>query len=160
LCRKKSSPPAPPGPARRPEFKRRLTQRCHPERSIAGAKRGRYEVEGSLQGTTAPGFGFITLCLMPLRVRLVNRPQYENYRRASLDRTAEAAVSTWSYFPANSFFTASLTTFPSTRIPAAAKRAMAFFITAPISFIVGEPISTIAAFTPAAISTSPAALGI
>jgi len=63
------------------------------------------------------------------------------------------------YFPANSFFTISLTVFPSTRMPAAEKRAMAFFITVPISFIVGEPISAMTAFTPATISASLAALG-
>ena len=65
-----------------------------------------------------------------------------------------------SYFPANSFLTASLTTLPSTRIPAAAKRAMAAFITVPISFIAGVGvISAIAARTPATISSSPASLG-
>ncbi len=37
--------------------------------------------------------------------------------------------------------------------------AMAFFITVPISFMVGAPISAIVAFTPATISASPAALG-
>jgi hypothetical protein len=63
------------------------------------------------------------------------------------------------YFPANSRFTASLTTFPSTRMPAPENRAMTFFITAPISFIVGDPISAITIFTPATISSSPAALG-
>jgi hypothetical protein len=63
------------------------------------------------------------------------------------------------YFPANSFFTASLTTLPSTRMPAALNRAMAFFITVPMSFIVGDTISAMAAFTPATISSSPAALG-
>jgi hypothetical protein len=63
------------------------------------------------------------------------------------------------YFPANSRFTASLTTFPSTRMPAPENRAMTFFITAPISFIVGDPISAITVFTPATISSSPAALG-
>ena len=63
------------------------------------------------------------------------------------------------YFPANSFFTASLTTFPSTRIPAAANLAMAFFMTVPMSFIVGDPISAMVAFTPAMISSSPAAFG-
>jgi len=63
------------------------------------------------------------------------------------------------YFPASSRFTASLTTFPSTRIPAPEKRAIAFFITAPMSFIVGAPISAITAFTPAMISSSPAACG-
>ena len=49
------------------------------------------------------------------------------------------------YFPASSLFTASLTCFPSTRIPAPANRAMTFFITAPISFIVGAPISAMTA---------------
>ena len=63
------------------------------------------------------------------------------------------------YFPANSRFTASLTTFPSTRMPAPENRAMTFFITAPISFIAGDPISAITIFTPATISSSPAALG-
>ncbi len=64
------------------------------------------------------------------------------------------------YFPASSFFTASLTAFPSTRIPAAAKRAMAAFITVPISFMAGAGvISAIAARTPATISSSPAAFG-
>ena len=63
------------------------------------------------------------------------------------------------YFPASSFFTSSLTTFPSTRIPAAANFAIAFFITVPISFIVGEPISAMVAFTPAAMSASLAAFG-
>ena len=63
------------------------------------------------------------------------------------------------YFPASSFFTISLTILPSTRMPAALKLAMAFFITVPISFMVGAPISAMAAFTPATISASPAALG-
>ena len=45
------------------------------------------------------------------------------------------------YFPPNSRFTISLTCLPSTRMPPAAKRAIAFFMTAPISFIVGEPIT-------------------
>jgi hypothetical protein len=63
------------------------------------------------------------------------------------------------YFPANSFFTISLTTLPSTRMPAALNLAIAFFITVPISFMVGAPISAIAAFTPATTSASPAALG-
>ena len=44
-------------------------------------------------------------------------------------------------------------------MPAALNLAMAFFITVPISFMVGEPISAMAAFTPATISASPAALG-
>ena len=73
--------------------------------------------------------------------------------------TAALGCLTWLYFPANSFFTMSLTTFPSTRIPDAANLAIAFFITVPISFMVGEPISAIVAFTPAAISDSLAALG-
>jgi hypothetical protein len=64
-----------------------------------------------------------------------------------------------SYFAANSFFTNSLTNFPSTRTPAALNLAIAFFITVPISFMVGDPISAIAARTPAATSSSPAALG-
>jgi hypothetical protein len=59
----------------------------------------------------------------------------------------------------NSFFTASLTTLPSTRMPCAANLAMAFFMTVPISFIVGDPNSEMAAFTPATISASPAAFG-
>jgi hypothetical protein len=64
------------------------------------------------------------------------------------------------YFPANSFFTASLTTLPSTRIPAAAKRAIAAFITVPMSFMAGAGvISALEARTPAAISSSPAAFG-
>jgi hypothetical protein len=63
------------------------------------------------------------------------------------------------YFPANSRFTASLTIFPSTRMPAALKRAMAFFMTVPMSFMVGVPISATTAFTPATTSASPAALG-
>ena len=63
------------------------------------------------------------------------------------------------YFPANSFFTISLTTFPSTRMPAALNLAMAFFMTVPMSFMVGEPISAMAAFTPAAMSASLAAFG-
>jgi hypothetical protein len=66
---------------------------------------------------------------------------------------------TGAYFPANSFLTASLTTFPSTRMPWAANFAIAVFITVPMSFMVGEPISAMAAFTPAVISASPAALG-
>ena len=60
---------------------------------------------------------------------------------------------------ANSFFTNSLTSFPSTLNPAALNLAIAFFITVPISFMVGDPISAIAARTPAATSSSPAALG-
>ena len=36
---------------------------------------------------------------------------------------------------------------------------MAFFITVPMSFMVGDPISAITAFTPAIISASPAAFG-
>lgn len=63
------------------------------------------------------------------------------------------------YLPANSRFTASLTIFPSTRMPAPEKRAMAFFITVPMSFIVGEPISEITALTPASTSASPTAFG-
>ncbi len=63
------------------------------------------------------------------------------------------------YFPANSRFTISLTNFPSTRMPAPENLAMAFFITVPMSFMVGEPISAIVAFTPATTSASPAALG-
>jgi hypothetical protein len=59
----------------------------------------------------------------------------------------------------NSRFTTSLTCFPSTLIPVAAKRAMTFFITVPMSFIVGEPISAMTALTPATTSSSPAALG-
>ena len=62
-------------------------------------------------------------------------------------------------FVPSSRFTASLTNFPSTRMPAALNLAMAFFITVPMSFIVGESISAITAFTPATISASPAALG-
>ena len=42
------------------------------------------------------------------------------------------------YFPANSRFTISLTIFPSTRMPAALNLAMAFFMTVPISFMVGD----------------------
>ena len=53
------------------------------------------------------------------------------------------------YFPASSRFTASLTCFPSTRMPAPEKRAMTFFITVPISFIVGAPISAMTSLTPA-----------
>ncbi len=64
------------------------------------------------------------------------------------------------YFPANSFFTASLTTLPSTRMPAAANLAMAAFMTVPMSFMAGGGvIPAIAARTPAMISSSPAALG-
>ena len=63
------------------------------------------------------------------------------------------------YFPANSFLTDSLTTLPSTRKPAALKRAIAFFMTVPISFIVGVPISAMTALTPAAISPALAAFG-
>jgi len=79
-----------------------------------------------------------------------------------IECTAAAIVSTVfrdnPYFPANSFFTASLTTFPSTRIPAAAKRAMTAFITVPMSFMAGAGvISAMAARTPFAISSSPAA---
>src|SRR5882762_6659710 len=62
------------------------------------------------------------------------------------------------YF-ASSFFTNSLTSFPSTLKPAALNLAIAFFITVPISFMVGDPISAMAARTPAATSSSPAALG-
>ena len=58
----------------------------------------------------------------------------------------------------NSFFTVSLTTLPSTRAPA--NLAITFFITAPISLIVGEPISAMTARTVAAISSSPIALGM
>ena len=54
-----------------------------------------------------------------------------------------------SYFPASSLFTISLTTFPSTRMPAALNLAIAFFMTVPISFIVGAPISAMVALTPA-----------
>jgi hypothetical protein len=63
------------------------------------------------------------------------------------------------YFPANSRLTASLTIFPSTRTSAAEKRAITFFITVPISFIVGDPISAITAFTPATTWSSPADCG-
>jgi hypothetical protein len=65
-----------------------------------------------------------------------------------------------SYLPDNSFLTASLTTFPSTRVPCAANLAMTFFITVPMSFMVGDPISAITAFTPAVMSASLAALGM
>jgi len=64
------------------------------------------------------------------------------------------------YFPVNSRLTMSLTCLPSTREPAAAKRAMAFFITEPMSFMVGEPISAMAARTVLTISSSPAARGM
>ena len=73
--------------------------------------------------------------------------------------TAAEQVTRANYFPANSRFTASLTTFPSTRMPAPLKRAITFFITVPMSFMVGEPISAITAFTPATISASPVAFG-
>ena len=63
------------------------------------------------------------------------------------------------YFPVNSFFTISLTTLPSTRMSAPWKRAITFFITVPMSFMVGAPISAMTALTPAATSASLAALG-
>jgi len=64
------------------------------------------------------------------------------------------------YFPANSRLTVSLTIFPSTRISAPANLAITFFITVPMSFMVGgEPISAMTAFTPATMSASLAALG-
>ena len=63
-----------------------------------------------------------------------------------------------SYFPASSFFTASLTSLPSTRAPA--NLAITFFITVPMSFMVGAPISAMVAFTAATISSSPTALGM
>jgi hypothetical protein len=64
------------------------------------------------------------------------------------------------YPPLSSFLTVSLTTLPSTRVPLAVNLAMEFFITVPMSFIVGLPISEIVARTTAAISSSPAALGM
>ena len=80
--------------------------------------------------------------------------------RAAFLPASEGCVLTADYFPASSFFTASLTTLPSTRRPAAAKRAMAAFITVPMSFMVSGPvISMMAARTPATISSSPAAFG-
>ena len=75
------------------------------------------------------------------------------------DSRGRLSLHEYSHFPASSFFTSSLTTFPSTRIPAAANLAMAFFITVPMSFIVGEPISAIVVLTPAAISAALAAFG-
>jgi hypothetical protein len=63
-----------------------------------------------------------------------------------------------SYFPANSFFTVSLTSLPSTRAPP--NFAMTFFMTVPMSLMVGEPISAIVAFTAATMSASPIALGM
>src|ERR1700722_1505896 len=63
------------------------------------------------------------------------------------------------HFGCSSRFTISLTIFPSTRMPAALNLAIAFFITVPISFMVGAPISAMAAFTPATRSASLAALG-
>src|SRR5947199_4304429 len=108
-------------------------------------------------------------CLRRLRA-LPNPSAFEcRWRRASCLRSvcgcADASLridlnyDERSYFGVNSRFTASLTCFPSTLIPAAAKRAMTFFITVPMSFMVGEPISPITALTPATISSSPAALG-
>jgi hypothetical protein len=64
------------------------------------------------------------------------------------------------YLGVSSRLTASLTCLPSTRTPAAENRAMTFFITVPISFIVGDPISVMTAFTPPTMSSSPAALGM
>src|SRR5215472_2659629 len=65
---------------------------------------------------------------------------------------------TVAYFPVNSFFTVSLTSLPSTRAPA--NFAITFFITVPISFIVGEPISAMVALTVAMTSASLTALGM
>ena len=62
------------------------------------------------------------------------------------------------YFPASSFFTVSLTSLPSTRAPT--NLAMTFFITAPMSFIVGAPISAMVVFTAAVMSASLTALGM
>jgi|GEM_PF-6220738 len=78
----------------------------------------------------------------------------------SRTRRAETTLMHWArcYFPVNSFITALLTTLPSTRAPA--KRAMTFFITAPMSFIVGEPISAMVALTAAMISSSATAFGM
>jgi len=80
-------------------------------------------------------------------------------RVRSRDSRGRLSLHEHSYFPASSRFTASLTTFPSTLMPAPEKRAMAFFMTVPMSFMVGEPISAMVAFTPATISASAAALG-
>ena len=65
-----------------------------------------------------------------------------------------------SYPALSSFFTVSLTTLPSTRVPAAANFNMAVFITVPMSFIVGVPISEIVARTTDSISSWLAAFGM
>jgi hypothetical protein len=64
-----------------------------------------------------------------------------------------------SYPPLSSFFTVSLTTLPSTRAPLAENLAIAFFMTVPMSFIDGDPISEMVARTTDAISSAPAAFG-
>jgi hypothetical protein len=62
------------------------------------------------------------------------------------------------YFPANSFFTVSLTSLPSTRAPA--NFAMVAFITLPMSFMVGDPISAMVSLTLAITSASLTNLGM
>ena len=94
----------------------------------------------------------------PLRRYSHFRELTNNYSKQNLRNRSGRGVARV-YFPANSFFTASLTTFPSTRMPWAANFAMAVFMTVPMSFMVGESISAVAAFTPATISASPAGLG-
>ena len=59
---------------------------------------------------------------------------------------------------ASCFFTSSLSSLPSTR--ASPNLALAFFITAPMSFMVGDPISAMVARTVATISSSPTAFGM
>src|SRR5215472_375161 len=89
------------------------------------------------------------------------RHQYEaggSTRKACGGHPTDARLSS-STHPPNCFFTTSLTVLPSTRAPVACSLAMAFFMTVPMSFIVGDPISAMVAFTTAAISSSPMALG-
>lgn len=64
------------------------------------------------------------------------------------------------YFPASSCFTISLTVLPSARTPLAANFAMVFFITVPMSFAVGAPISPITARTAVRTSSSDTAFGM
>src|SRR5258708_27807905 len=90
---------------------------------------------------------------------LGGRSNCHAYQNARVHKRLTSAPPSPHHFPPNSFFTASLTTFPSTRMPCAENFAMAFFITVPISFIVGDPISAMAGLTPAAISSSPATFG-
>ncbi len=76
------------------------------------------------------------------------------------DRAAgevESRAAGTSYFD-RAFFTASLTSFPSTRAPP--NLAITAFMTAPMSFMVGEPISATVAATVAAMSSALRALGM